>query len=454
MTLAEKLVKPIYRMTYKELPAEVIEKVKLCLLHSLACAYVGIDERWSKAAREMTATLHPAGNASIWFSTRKSNMADAAFVNAVYAQSILYEDIHRDSNAHPGVVIIPTALAVAEETGAPMTEVVTAIVAGYEMMARIGRGTACPEFGSRGFRPTSIIGTFGSCMTAGRLLGLTYEQQLTAFALSASFTAGINQWAIEGTDDLYFQNGTAARGGIVAAQLAKRGVMAPAKIVEGDAGICAAFGLSQANLESLDCEDGHYSILDVLFKPAPACALVQTTAQAAIDAVRQGIQPADIVSGVIYTFQLGKTYAGCDNPGPFDALLQARMSNHFNFAASMVHQRIANANYYDFKNPEVTRLAGVLKLEVDPEYTGKFPVKQPVRVELELRNGETRTIYREEPVYLQPEDNIAKLDEHCSADLGELRLARIVDMIMKLDQLKTPGELLDLFIKESDHGKL
>ena len=129
-------------------------------------------------------------------------MADAAFVNAVYAQSILYEDIHRDSNAHPGVVIIPTALAVAEETGAPMTEVVTAIVAGYEMMARIGRGTACPEFGSRGFRPTSIIGTFGSCMTAGRLLGLTYEQQLTAFALSASFTACINQWAIEGTDDL------------------------------------------------------------------------------------------------------------------------------------------------------------------------------------------------------------------------------------------------------------
>lgn len=51
MTLAEKLVKPIYRMTYKELPAEVIEKVKLCLLHSLACAYAGIDERWSKAAR-------------------------------------------------------------------------------------------------------------------------------------------------------------------------------------------------------------------------------------------------------------------------------------------------------------------------------------------------------------------------------------------------------------------
>lgn len=448
MTLAEKLVKPIYGITYEELPAEVIEKVKLCVIHSLACAYAGIDERWSKAAREMTAALHPAGNASVWFSTQKSNMADAAFTNAVYAQSILYEDIHRDSNAHPGVIIVPTALAVAEETGTPMTEVVTSIVAGYEMMARIGRGTACSEFGRRGFRPTSIIGTFGSCMTAGRLLGLTYEQQLAAFALAASFTAGINQWAIEGTDDLYFQNGNAARGGIVAAQLAKRGVTAPVQIVEGGAGICTAFGFSQANLEALDCEDGHYSILDVLFKPAPACALVQTSAQAALDAVKQGIRPADIVSGTIYTFQLGKTYAGCDNPGPFDALLQARMSNHFNFAASMVNQKIANANYYDFKNSEVTRLAAVLKLEVDPEYTAKFPVKQPVRVELTLRNGATKTIYREEPVYLQPEDNIAKLYEHCGSDLGKLRLAQIVDMAMKLDKLKAPQELLDLFVKE------
>ena len=90
MTLAEKLVKPIYEMTYEKLPEEVIEKVKLCVLHSLACAYAGIDERWSKAAREMAAVLHPAGNASIWFSTQKSNMADAAFTNAVYAQRILY----------------------------------------------------------------------------------------------------------------------------------------------------------------------------------------------------------------------------------------------------------------------------------------------------------------------------------------------------------------------------
>lgn len=457
MTLAEKLVRPIHSIKYSSLPAPVVEKAKLCVLHSLACAYAGIGERWSRAARDMTGELYPSGRASVWFSTQKSNMAEAAFTNAVYAQSILYEDIHRQSNAHPGVIVVPAAIAAAEETGASMEEVLPAIVAGYEMMARIGYGTACPEFGRRGFRPTSVIGTFGSCMAAGHLLELTLAEQLTAFSLAASLTAGINQWAIEGTDDLYIQNGNAARGGVIAAQLAKRGVTAPKEILEGAAGMCAAFGFSRENLEALDCKDGHYSILDVLFKPAPACALVQTTAQAALDAARAGIAPEEIESGTIYTFLLGKTYAGCDNPGPFSELLQARMSNQFNFAASLVHGTISNSNYYDYANPSVVRLAGALSLAEDAAYTAQFPEKQPVRVELRLKNGETRTFYREEPVYLCREDNIAKLYDHCQGDLGGRRVAEIVNAVFSMEKLQGPGQILNLFLgesarKEENHG--
>ena len=446
MTLAEKLVTPIFNITYGPLPPVVVEKTKLCIIHSLACAYAGIDERWSKAAREMTLSLSPSGNASLWFSPNHSNMADAAFVNGVYAQSILYEDIHRESNAHPGVIIVPAAFAVAGETGASSQDVLAAIVAGYEMMARIGRGTACPEFGRRGFRPTSIIGTFGSCITAGKLLGLTLEQQLTAFSLSASFASGINQWAIEGTDDLYFQNGTAARAGIIAAQLAKRGVTAPANIIEGSAGLCAAFGFSLEKLQAVDPGDGHFSILDVLFKPAPACALVQTTAQVALDVAKAGISPEDISSGTIFTFQLGTTYAGCDNPGPFHTILQARMSNHFNFAASLVNGRISNLNYRDYANPQVARLASALVLKEDPDYTHRFPDKQSVRAVLELKNGETKTFEREEPVYLSPQDIISKLYDHCGRDLSQEKIASIVDQAQNLEQLSSPGDLLKNFL--------
>ena len=445
MTLLEKIVLPLCDIQYHTLPDEVIEKTKLCIIHSLACAYAGLEDRWSRAAREMTKDMSPSGGATVWFSAQKSNMAEAAFVNGVYAQSILYEDIHRDSNAHPGVIIVPAVFAVAEETGASMEDVLAAVVAGYETMARIGRGTACLEFGKRGFRPTSIIGTFGSCVAAGRLLRLSQPQMLTAFALAASFTCGVNQWAIEGTDDLYFQNGIAARNGIIAAQLAKRGITAPEKIIEGSAGICAAFGFSQTNLEALPDKIEHYAIMDVLFKPAPACALVQTTAQAGVEAARQGIRPEEVLKATIYTFQLGKTYAGCDYAGPFHTLLQARMSNQFNFAAAMVHKNIANQNYCDFENPEVSALAHNISVVEDKNYTKEFPQKQPVRVELQLCNGEVRTIYKEEPIYLKREDIISKLFDHCEPSLGRERVAQIVKTAFCLEQLNSPSQFLALF---------
>lgn len=445
MTLTEKLVEPIYSYKYEELPKEVIEKAKLCITHALSCAYAGINARWSKACRDMAKELVPDGNASIWFSEQTSNMQEAAFVNAVYVQSILYEDIHRDSNAHPGVIIVPTAFAVGEEVQASTEEILTAIVAGYEMMARIGRGTNSPDFAKRGFRPTSIIGTFGSCMTAGRLLGLTLKEQETAFSLAASLTSGINQWAVEGTDDLYIQNGNAAKSGIVAALLAKRGLTAPKAIIEGEAGICAAFGFSQENLEALDSRDGHYSILDVLFKPAPACALVQTTAQAALDVGKAGIKPEDIIKGVIYTFKLGTTYAGCDNASVFENPLQARMSNQYNFVVSLCTGKITNANYYEYEDEAFRKLAGVMELKEEPLYTAQFPNKQPVRIELHLSNGEEKIFYREEPVYLDENAIIAKLYEHCEKDMKKEQIDKVTEKIAGFEQLENLGELLKCF---------
>jgi len=445
MYLSEKLAGPASSLTYKKLPKEIVEKTKLCILHSLACSYAGREASWSEAARKLAGDLAAAGPSSIWFSKQGSNMAEAALANAVAAQSILHEDIHRDSNAHPGIIVVPAAWAAAESLGADGRSFLTAVVAGYEMMGRLGRGTVSLDFGQRGFRPTSIIGTFGSAAAAGLLLGLTLSEHLCAFALAANFTSGINQWAIAGSDDLYFQNGWAARGGIIAALLAKSGVTAPRDVLEGKSGFIKAYGFSEKNLLELNCQDGRYVISEVLFKPAPACALVQTTAQAALDALAQGVRPEDIASGKIITFALGQSYAGCDNPGPFEKLLPARMSNQFNLAASLIKGKISNQNYVNFTDPEVNELAAKMSLEVDPQYTKAFPDKQPVRLEFTMKGGEILTFYREEPVYLDSQAVIDKLFEHLEPEYGRVRVEKIVEGIFsleKLDRLEKLSQLL------------
>ena len=447
MSLSKKFVEPISGMRYEALPREIVDKAKTCILHSLACTFAGRDAAWSKAAREMTAELHPGGEASVWFYRQSSNMADAAFANAVAAQSILHEDIHRDSNAHPGVIVIPAALAVGEQLRSDGKQVLAAIAAGYEMMGRIGRGTVDSAFGRRGFRPTSVIGAFGSGMAAGKLMGLSAEEHLAAFALCADFASGINEWAIAGTDDLYIQNGMAARNGVIAAQLAKRGVSAPMDILEGSAGLCNAYGLSRENLEAVDPGDGRYVIAEVRFKPAPACALVQTTAQIALDAAKAGVKAEDVARGVIHTFELGKTYAGCDNPGPFGRLLQARMSNQFNFAASMIRGRISDKNYMEFSDLAISELAGKLRVEVEPEFTKMFPDRQPARVELFMNNGTPLSFYREEPVYLGYGDIVGRLYDCAGPELGKDGVDRIVDTVRRLEDVGDIRALSKLFLR-------
>ncbi|MDR1396776.1 MAG: MmgE/PrpD family protein [Desulfarculales bacterium] len=445
MSLSEKFVGPISKIKYEQLPSEVIFKAKLCILHTFACTFAGLDSSWSKAARDMTAAFYPDGDTSVWFTSQRTNVAEAVFTNAVAVQSILYEDIHRDSNAHPGIIIPPVVLALGEHLHLDGKKIITALVAGYEMMGRIGRGTVSPDFASRGFRPTSIIGTFGSAISAGILLNLTYKEHLCAFALAANFTSGINEWAFAGSDDLYFQNGWAARGGVIAAALAARGVTAPTTILEGKNGFINAYSFSSENLKAVNCEDGNFVISDVLFKPAPACALVQTTGQAALDARKAGIKPKDIVKGEIITFELGKSYAGCDYAGPFSNVLQARMSNQFNFAAALVNGKITNQNYLNFADPKVNDLAGKLTVRVERAYTDAFPVKQPVRVDLIMCDNQLRSFYREEPVYLDAETIVSKLFDYCTPVYGRSLVEQALDRIFNLEKISDVSGLCRLF---------
>lgn len=447
MQMLGHLVRPVAGITYHGLNPDVVEKAKLCILHSISCAYAGRYERWSRAAREMEVNQGGRGDGSLWFTEDRSDAAGAAFCNAAAAQSILYEDIHRESNSHPGIIVIPAALAVAEEIHATGKQLIEAVVAGYEMMGRVGKGSVCPEFGERAFRPTSVIGIFGSAMAAGHLMAQSLKEMQTAFSMSASFASGINEWANAGTDDLYFQNAMAARNGIMAARLAGMGMTAPDTIVEGRAGLCTAFGFSMERFRQLG-EEPDYIIKEVLFKPAPACALVQTTAQVGMDIWKSGIHADDIEEGIIYTFELGKNYSGCDYPGPFTKLLQARMSNQFNLAASVVKGKIADCNYRSYEDMEIGGLASRLKVAVDPGYTQAFPDKQSVRVELRLKDGDVREFYKEEPVYLSKEDVIERFHEFCDESLGQARVSEISDRILNLEDMTDVQEINCLFLQD------
>lgn len=441
--IAEHLARHVSDLTYDTLPPEVVDKVKLCLYDAFACAYAGRDLDWSRAAAAAATELGGRPDATIWATGARVGVAEAAFANAVAAHSIIQEDMHTESQAHPGTIVFPVVLALTERDGASGRDVVAAVVAGYELIGRVGRAVVGPEFRQRGFRPSGSFGPLGAAAAASRILGLDWARTLNAIGIAGNFAGGLNEWGNVGSEDLYHHNGQAARSGILAAILAHHGAGGPPTILEGRDGFVKAYG-GESALARLplitEALGERYEIIHVWHKPAPACAFTQTTAQVALGlARREGVRPEAVRSGVIRTFRMGKEYPGLDNPGPFGSILAAKLSNQFAVAAAIVHGEVAHDGYRDYDDPRVQALAGRLTVVVDPDAEAAFPARQMVKLELLVQDG---SVLRAEQPDLEPpsrDELSARFHRYAEPMLGPdeaARLARSIDYLEDLDDAR------------------
>jgi 2-methylcitrate dehydratase PrpD len=242
---------------------------------------------------------------------------------------------------------------------------------------------------SKVFRPTGITGPIAAAAAGAKLLGLNAEQTVTALALGANAAAGYNEWAETGGSEMFFHTGLAARSAVTAVQLAADGAYASRTALDGAAGILAAFRKPRhPTVPELFADRAE--ILAVFFKPVPGCNFAQSPAQAALTiAKRHRVRPADVERIIVHCTRAAALYPGCDFSGPFEHILQAKMSIHYNVAAALAHGDFAERNYVPQQNPEVQALAKRVKIEIDPGFTSAFPGKQGAAVVVRTRGGET-----------------------------------------------------------------
>lgn len=187
-----------------------MEKVEVCLLDMLACSLTAGDLPWSRQAVSWVRSLRAAPDATVIGTNVKTAPSEAAFVSAIQANGLIRGDMHTASASHIGVVVLPTALAVAEARHASGRELITAVVAGYQAMGRVGR-VVIDSDNARVFRPTGLLGPIGGALTAACLLALDEEAAVNALGLAGNLAAGLNEWAHSGGTDLFFQSGFAWR---------------------------------------------------------------------------------------------------------------------------------------------------------------------------------------------------------------------------------------------------
>ncbi|HZT51568.1 MAG TPA: MmgE/PrpD family protein, partial [Stellaceae bacterium] len=179
----------------------------------------------------------------------------AALANGVIAHSLDYDDTFPQSVVHPGSVVVPVALALAEELGAAACELLVAVVGGYEIAARLARagGTA---FHARGFHASGIFAPVVAAYTAARLMRLPAEQMAGAGGLAASMAGGLLAFTADGAWSKWLHLGWGGFGGIVAAALARDGFRGPMGALDGRFNLYAAFIGDGAMLEGADAALG------------------------------------------------------------------------------------------------------------------------------------------------------------------------------------------------------
>lgn len=195
---------------------------------------------WSRQVRAMVDAHHVPGASRVITSERTMSAEDAAFINATYAHGFEYDEGHRPSNSHPGSCAVATAVAVGEEVGAKLDDVIAAILMGYEVYARLGV-LGAPHLMQRGFHPAAMLASFGAAAVTAKLRKFDAETTLHALAIALSHASGAAEYSSTGGSIKRVHPGIGVRGGMTAAALARAGITGPRAFLSGVKGFYKAF---------------------------------------------------------------------------------------------------------------------------------------------------------------------------------------------------------------------
>jgi len=430
-TVSEKLAKFIHNLAYQDIPQEVRDLVKLRILDALSCAVAGRGLPHSKIASKVAQSS--TGKSTIIGCHKKVALPDAVLANGVMIHSIVQDDI-LSGLVHPGSAVVSTVIGVGEEIGASGTEVLTATVAGYELVGRIMSATG--RFSVSSFRPSPILTTFGATAAAGKLMRINEKQLVNAIGYAASLTPGTpNEVWWSGTMEGMFQAGVSARIGLLSVILAQEGATSAPQALEGKDGFFRCWGGSTAKMEkAIENLGQDFVISRMRIKAFPVCGANQRPIQIAKPLAEHKLKASDIAKIVERVGSGTTSYAGLDFTGPFETQFQALMSMQFCTAAAVLGKPVTSAKFFaeHYNDPEVGELAK--KVELMEEEGRSLPL-----LEVHTIDGKIYTTGEEMPdrsIYIPTKENMAdKFRLLCTDFFGEKNTNQIIDIIMDMDKV-------------------
>lgn len=372
----------------QSLPAEVIHHAKRAVVDWYAAVYPGLSREPVLLLEDVLAEDLDRGSARLILG-RAATARAAAMINGAAAHAAEVDDSFREAMYHPGAATISAALAAAQSTGANGQEFLRAVVLGYEVSTRIGIALGRGHY--KYWHNTGTVGTFGAAAAAGYLLRLSATQFAHALATAATFAAGLQQAFRMDSMSKPLHPARAAEGGLLAAQLARRGITGSLDVLDGDAGLGVAMstGADWTQVGATLGRDFH--ITRTTFKNHVGCGHSFPSIDGALELQRlHGFRADEIDSVRIGTYKPALDIACYARPATVN---EAQFSIPFVVATALVHGSVRMAAYEpDRLHAHATRaLMERIQVSLDPELDAGFPGRRSARVEIVLWDGRRLT---------------------------------------------------------------
>ena len=382
----------VHALKYEAIPEEVTKKAKFIIRDGLGnqIAASAISEPARKVI-EMVKEWGGKPESTVVGYGFKVPAPMAAMCNAMMGHGVELDDAHGSGLIKAGSVMVPSLMALAEANNKSGKEVVTALIAGYEVAIRIAKAIN-PGHRQRGFHTTGTVSAIGVAAAGAKLLGCDVNGIASAIGLAAMQSAGIQSYLDDPCMAKPFSPGKSALNGTMAAVMVSRGFTGPKKALEGREGFFNAYCDDIRVSDLLDGLGQKFAIMEVGFKPHAACRY----AHGPIDLAQQffhedNIRLQDVDSIRVNMCELSIRQASKPKPPNLNAAMGC---TQFSVALALEIGRNGLREYWDgFNNQKIHDASSTqTTLICEPAYgvTGR-----QAAVELTLKNG--KVLRREQP---------------------------------------------------------
>ncbi|MCU0595957.1 MAG: MmgE/PrpD family protein [Desulfobacterota bacterium] len=388
-TISETYAEFITRTRFEDLGPEVVQQTKKLLLDLVGVSLAGYATmEFPKIVVGFFSDMGGKPEATILQTKKKFPAVNAAFANASCAHALDMDDGHRFGALHPGVAIVPAALAAAERVGADSKTFLAGMVTGYEVMIRLGAAIT-PSSLNRGFHITGITGVYGAAAACANIMKLNPEETAGALGMAGLQASGLIQvnHEVEGAKVKPLNPARAASNGLLSCVLAQGGARGPLQIFEGEDGYLKAVSDEIKQEVLIEGLGKDFEILKVYVKLYAACRHAHAPIDAVFEALKgQTVGIDDIARVTVETYSAAVRLAGIREATTPSA---ARFSIPFSVALAIARKEAGPNQYCDetVGDRRLQALAQKVEMSVGEKWEKAYPRQRGATVTLHRRSG-------------------------------------------------------------------